>query len=316
MLLFHLFLATPVYSLQKRDVRATLADGTTVVGYDAEGLSTFQGIPYAQPPVGNLRLRPPQPLTTPLGTVDATQDAKACPQLVVNLNSSSLLESVAGRLVNTPFGQNTLLGASEDCLTLNVIKPPNTAPGDKLPVIYWIFGGGFELGWSSLFNGSSFVIDSIAMGKPVVWVAVNYRVGGFGLMPGKELLAEGSTNLALRDQRLGTLLGLHHLDLHTADDIPGLEWVADNIAQFGGDPDQVTIFGESAGSISVHLQMTLNGGDNTYKGKPLFRGAIMDSGSVIPYARVDAPQAQQVYDSVVRSAGCEGSADTLRVSVL
>lgn len=203
--LFHLFLAVPVCSLRKRDVRATLADGTTVVGYDAEGLSTFQGIPYAQPPVGNLRLRPPQPLTAPLGVVDATQDAKACPQLVVNLNSSSLLESVAGRLVNTPFGQNTLLGASEDCLTLNVIKPPNAAPGDNLPVIYWIFGGGFELGWSSLFNGSSFVTDSIALGKPVVWVAVNYRVAGFGLMPGKELLAEGSTNLALRDQRLGIL---------------------------------------------------------------------------------------------------------------
>lgn len=156
-LLFQLFLATQVSSLQKRDVRATLSDGTTVVGYEAEGLDTFQGIPFAQPPVGSLRLRPPQPLTAPLGTVDATQTAKACPQLVVNLNSSSLLESVTGRLLNTPFGHNTLLGASEDCLTLNVIKPPNAAPGDNLPVIYWIFGGGFELGWSSLFNGSSFV---------------------------------------------------------------------------------------------------------------------------------------------------------------
>lgn len=211
--LFHLLLVAKVCSLQKRDVTATLADGTTVIGYEAEGLDTFQGIPYAQPPVGNLRLKPPQPLTAHLGTVDATQTAKACPQLIVNLNSSSLLESVAGRLINTPFGQNTLLGASEDCLTLNVIKPPNAAPGDNLPVIYWIFGGGFELGWSSLFNGSSFVTDSITMGKPVIWVAVNYRVGGFGLMPGKELLAEGSTNLALRDQRLGTLLVIRHPEL-------------------------------------------------------------------------------------------------------
>ncbi|KAI3399554.1 hypothetical protein diail_6576 [Diaporthe ilicicola] len=292
-LLSHLFLTTPVYSLQKRDVRATLADGSTVIGYDAEGLSTFQGIPYAQPPVGNLRLRPPQPLTAPLGTINATQDAKSCPQLAVNLNSSSLLESVASRLVNTPFAQNNLLEASEDCLTLNVMAPPGAAPGDNLPVIFWIFGGAFELGSSSLFNGSSFVTDSIAMGKPIVWVAVNYRVGGFGLMPGKEVLAEGSTNLALRDQRLG------------------MQWVADNIAQFGGDPEKVVIFGESAGSISAHLQMTLYGGDNTYKGKPLFRGAIMDSGSVIPYARVDAPQAQGVYDAVVRAGGCEGSGDTL-----
>ncbi|KAJ0123606.1 hypothetical protein J7T55_012071 [Diaporthe amygdali] len=291
--LFQLFIATPVCSLRKRDVRVTLSNGTTVIGYDAEGLSTFQGIPYAQPPVGNLRLRPPQPFTTPLGTINATRSAKACPQLVLNLNSSSLLESVAGRLVNTPFAQNNLLDASEDCLTLNVITPPNTVPGDNLPVMFWIFGGAFELGWSSLFNGSSFVLDSIAMGKPVVWVAVNYRVAGFGLMPGKEILAEGSTNLALRDQRLG------------------LQWVADNIAQFGGDPEKVVIFGESAGSISVHLQMMLNGGDNTYKGRPLFRGAIMDSGSVIPYARVDAPQAQQVYDAVVVAGGCEQSGDTL-----
>lgn len=207
--LSQLFIATPVCSLRKRDVRVTLSNGTTVIGYDSEGLSTFQGIPYAQPPVGNLRLRPPQPLTTPLGTINATRSAKACPQLVLNLNSSSLLESVAGRLVNTPFAQNNLLDASEDCLTLNVITPPNTVPGDNLPVMFWIFGGAFELGWSSLFNGSSFVLDSIAMGKPVVWVAVNYRVAGFGLMPGKEVLAEGSTNLALRDQRLGTSRGRH-----------------------------------------------------------------------------------------------------------
>lgn len=189
-------------SLQKRDVTATLADGSKVIGYEAEGLSTFQGIPYAQPPVGPLRLRPPQPITTPLGTIDATQDAKACPQLLVNLNSSSLLESVAGQLINTPFGQK-VLNADEDCLTLNIIAPPDAKPGDNLPVAFWMFGGAFALGWSSLFNGSSYVADSIAQNKPIIWVAVNYRVGGFGLMPGKELLAEGSTNLALRDQRLG-----------------------------------------------------------------------------------------------------------------
>lgn len=196
-------LAAPVLSLQKRDVRATLADGSTVLGYEADGLATFTGIPFAQPPVGPLRLRPPQRITTPLGTIDATQPAAACPQQILNLNASSLLESVAGQLVNTPFGQ-TALDASEDCLTLNIIAPPSAKAGDNLPVVYWMFGGAFEVGWSGLFNGSTYVADSVAQGKPIVWVAVNYRVNGFGFMPGSEILAEGSTNLGLRDQRMGT----------------------------------------------------------------------------------------------------------------
>lgn len=190
--------------LQKRDVTATLTDGTTVIGLEAEGLATYQGIPYAQPPVGDLRLKPPQPLNASLGTIDATKSAAACPQLVTNVNSTdSLFSSVLGYLVGTPFVQNDILDESEDCLTLNIIAPPDAQPGDNLPVVFWIFGGAFELGWSGLFNGSTYVTDSIALDKPIVWVAVNYRVAGFGFMPGKELLAEGSTNLGLRDQRLG-----------------------------------------------------------------------------------------------------------------
>lgn len=91
----------------------------------------------------------------------------------------------------------------------------------------------------------------------------------------------------------------------------GLKWVADNIAAFGGDPNKVTIWGESAGAISVFDHMVINEGDNTYKGKPLFRGAIMNSGSVVPADPVDCPKGQKVYDTVVKVAGCEGSADTL-----
>lgn len=126
-----------------------------------------------------------------------------------------------------------------------------------------------------------------------MFVAVNYRVAGFGFMPGAEILADGSANLGLLDQRMG------------------LEWVADNIAAFGGDPAKVTIWGESAGAISVLDQMALYGGNITYNGQPLFRGAIMNSGSIVPADPVDCPKGQAVYDTVVATAGCSSAADTL-----
>jgi carboxylesterase type B len=150
-----------------------------------------------------------------------------------------------------------------------------------------------QLGWSSMYDGGPIVTSAASLGKPFVFVAVNYRVGGFGFMPGKEILADGSANLGLLDQRMG------------------LEWVADNIEAFGGDPTKVTIWGESAGAISVWNQMALYDGNNKYKGKPLFRGAIMNSGSLVPTNPVDSPKAQGIYDAVVKKAGCSSAKDTL-----
>lgn len=144
-----------------------------------------------------------------------------------------------------------------------------------------------------MYDGSSLVADSIALGKPIVFVAVNYRVGGFGFLPGAEILADGASNLGLLDQRLG------------------LEWTADNIGYFGGDSSKVTIWGESAGAISVLDQMVMYDGDHTYNGNALFRGAIMDSGSITPADPVNCPKGQAIYDHVVSKAGCAGSADTL-----
>ncbi|KAJ3572252.1 hypothetical protein NPX13_g5112 [Xylaria arbuscula] len=145
-----------------------------------------------------------------------------------------------------------------------------------------------------MYDGSSLILNAVSQGKPFIFVSVNYRVGGFGFMPGKEVLADGAANLGLLDQRMG------------------LEWVQDNIAAFGGDPTKVTIWGESAGSISVFDQMALYGGNYTYNGNKLFRAGIMNSGSIVPADPVDCERCQDVYDKVVDEAGCSGSADTLQ----
>ena len=208
----------------------TIANGT-VIGSTSGGVDSFKGIPFAQPPVGNLRLKPPQPLSTSFGTITATSTPRACPQFEFQINWSNLAdfpESVLGEIVDTPLGQQ-LTNAGEDCLTINVQRPSTATATSKLPVLFWIFGGGFELGSTQSYDGTSFVQRSVAMGQEVIYVSVNYRVGGFGFLAGSELAKEGSTNLGLRDQRLG------------------LEWVAENIAAFGGDPTKVTIWGESAG---------------------------------------------------------------------
>jgi carboxylesterase type B len=251
----------------------------TVAGISLLGVESFKGIPYAQPPVNQLRLKPPQPLTSALGKVDGTGIPKACPQFFFSIDKQNIPTNVLGTILNLPLLQ-TVTNAGEDCLTVNVQRPAGTKADTKLPVLFWIFGGGFELGSTSMYDGTSLVTESVAQGKPIIFVAVNYRVGGFGFLPGKEVLADGSTNLGLLDQRLG------------------LQWVADNIAAFGGDPEKVAIWGESAGAISVLDQMMLYDGDNTYNGKPLFRAGIMNSGSMVPADPVDCPKGQDIYDRV------------------
>lgn len=264
----------------------------TIVGSSLFNVDSFKGIPYAQPPTGELRLKPPQPITSSLGTVVAVGVPQACPQFFAQINSDNLPSDVIAAIGNTPLGQ-AITNAGEDCLTLNIQRPSTATDASKLPVVFWIFGGGFELGSTQTYDATELIATSVSQGKDILYVAVNYRLGGFGFLPGKEILADGSSNLGLLDQRLA------------------LQWVADNIEQFGGDPDKVTIWGESAGSISVFDQMALLNGNNTYKGKPLFRAAVMDSGSIVPADPVDCPKGQTVYDTVVSNAGCSGANDTL-----
>lgn len=262
----------------------------TVVGRGGS-VETFNGIPYAKPPTGQLRLKPPVKLTSNIGTVDGTGIAAACPQMFFTTNNENKFLDIIGDFLTLPLLQ--IVNGQEDCLTINVQRPAGTTKDSKLPVLFWIFGGGFELGSTGMYDGTGLINAGVDMGQPFIFVAVNYRVGAFGFMPGKEILNDGSSNLGLLDQRMG------------------LEWVSDYVASFGGDPEKVTIWGESAGAISVFNQMALYGGNNTYNGKKLFRGAIMNSGSVVPADTVDCPKGQAIYDQVVSAGGCKGSSDTL-----
>lgn len=221
-------IAAPVEEKRATGPSAVVKNGT-VIGSSLGNVESFKGIPFALPPTGSLRLKPPQSITAsyPSGTFAATGVPKACPQFFSQVDSTDIPADVLGELLMSPLLQ-VATDTGEDCLTLNVQRPAGTTASSKLPVVFWIFGGGFEVGSTQMYDGTPLVAESAALGHGVIYVAVNYRVGGFGWLAGKELQADGSTNLGLKDQR------------------KGLEWVAENIAAFGGDPDRVTIWGESA----------------------------------------------------------------------
>ncbi|KAF8749649.1 Carboxylesterase family [Rhizoctonia solani] len=165
---------------------------------------------------------------------------------------------------------------SEDCLTLHIWKPSNIT--EKLPVMVWIYGGGFYFGSAQGYEGWYIVQPSIAVGKPVIYVALNYRTGIFGFPPGSKSAEAGALNLGLKDQRLA------------------LEWVQENIEYFGGD--------KTKHSLSI-----------IYKGGDIggvFRGMIMQSGSpsTVNVPPANDPVQEQAYQFVVNATGCASSANT------
>uniref|UniRef100_A0A8H7XSW5 Carboxylic ester hydrolase n=1 Tax=Psilocybe cubensis TaxID=181762 RepID=A0A8H7XSW5_PSICU len=258
----------------------------TFVGETSGTVQRFLGIPFAQPPVGNLRYRLPQPITYTNGSYDAKKYGPSCGQQSVGLPLlSGLTAEAANYVINSIFGQ--IFPDDEDCLTVNVVKPATATPGSKLPVVVWIFGGGFELGSTSMYDGALIVKKSQDLGQPVIYVSMNYRLTGFGFLASKEVKEAGVGNLGLQDQR------------------EALRWIQKYITQFGGDPTKVTIWGESAGAISVALQMVANAGNT----EGLFRGGFMQSGATIPVG--DITNGQKYYDAVVKETGCTGASDTL-----
>lgn len=225
---------------------AMAADGGPVVstasgdlrGVELDGVHRFAGIPFAKPPVGPLRFRPPQASGPWEGVLDATAFGAVSPQ------SPSILDMVFG------FEEPR---QDEDCLTLNVWAPAEATPTAALPVMVWIHGGGFELGAGSqsMYDGAAFARSG------VVFVSINYRLGTLGFAEFGALDPDyaGSANNGLRDQLLA------------------LQWVHEHIASFGGNADEITVFGQSAGAMSIATLLS------TGQLKGLVTRAICQSGA-------------------------------------
>lgn len=133
---------SPVFD--KRASPTVSIESGTIVGSSNLITENFNGIPFAQPPTGSLRLKPPVALTSSLGTFDATGTAASCPQLYFSAEAGSPALNILGSLLNTPIFQ-ALQDSSEDCLTITVVRPAGTTADDNLPVLYWIYGGGFQV---------------------------------------------------------------------------------------------------------------------------------------------------------------------------
>jgi carboxylesterase type B len=229
----------------------------TLRGVQSEGVDSFLGVPYAAPPVGTLRWRPPNPAASWRGVREASAYGNRC----------AALASTNGPESDT-----------EDCLYLNVQRPATARPGERLPVFFWIHGGG-------LVNGSSTQHDAglIVRNTRVVVVTINYRLGVFGYLAHPALTNEAgqSGDYGFMDQQAA------------------LRWVRRNIGTFGGDPRQVTIGGESAGGWSVCAHLTAPGSQG------MFSRAIIQSGSCLtqPLAAAEATGT-----TIAAAAGCSDAA--------
>ncbi|XP_012860629.3 cocaine esterase [Echinops telfairi] len=222
----------------------------------------FLGIPFAKPPLGALRFAPPQPPEPWSGVRDATVYPAMC------LQDTEGMSKLAKYVLNMSLPFTNM---SEDCLYLNIYTPAHAQEGANLPVMVWIHGGGLVMGTASLYDGS--VLTAY---EEVVMVSIQYRLG---------ILGYYSTN----DERAAGNWGY-------LDQVAALQWVQHNIARFGGDPGCVTIFGESAGGISVssHVVSPMSQG--------LFHRAIMESGVALLPGLTDSSSV--IFTMVANLSGC------------
>jgi carboxylesterase type B len=242
-----------------------------------EDTVVFRGLPFARPPLKELRFAPPQPITEGWNdTRDATQFSPDC--FVHNTGMSS-----------------SPRGISEDCLYLNIYVPSECSAGDDLPVIVYFYGGGFSMGSASFpaYNGASLIGDGH---EKVVVATVNYRLGPLGFLASNHLrgLSEkgGMGNQGLLDQRLAT------------------QWVTANAKSFCGNPRDVSVWGESAGAASISNHLVMPGS------KGLFHRAIIDSGPLATWVAALEDEAESQFDACAKSVGCHEKSGKKLVSCL
>jgi para-nitrobenzyl esterase len=269
-------LALTISGLASATIDTVQVDGGLISGTAADGVRSFKGIPFAAPPVGELRWKAPRPVVAWKGIRQCDAFGPQCPQALYP----------TGSMYYSPPQKQ-----SEDCLYLNVWTAAN--PNDKRPVMVWIHGGALTRG-----SGANRVYDGTALAKKgVVLVTINYRLGPLGYLAHPELTSESpqhsSGNYGVLDQ------------------IAALKWVQKNIAGFGGDPNRVTIFGESAGSWSVNALVA------SPLAKGLFHRAIGESGGSFgpgTYLREDRnalPSAERIGVAFAKALGAD-SLKTMR----
>ncbi|EKM56747.1 uncharacterized protein PHACADRAFT_207938 [Phanerochaete carnosa HHB-10118-sp] len=229
----------------------------------SNGVSQWLGMRFAAPPTGDLRFSAPADPPS---------------------NDTVQIANMHGPLCFTTGAGYPQSGHSEDCLFLDIYAPSNATTNSKLPVMFFIQGGGLNELANANYNGSQLIE---AADFDMIVVTHNYRVGTFGFLASAEIQANGSINNGILDQR------------------KAMQWVQDNIEQFGGDPEHVVLSGDSAGAQSITIHLTAYGGVHT----DLFHGVIAESQSFPPVFNVSGNQ--YAYDALVERTGCNNESDTL-----
>ncbi|KAI8928597.1 Alpha/Beta hydrolase protein [Entophlyctis helioformis] len=258
--------AAPIVNLPYGRFRGAIAaDGKT---------ASFLGIPYAQAPVGELRFRPSK----------ALEPVNKCNTPIRN----ATLPGFSCMQAPSPIFDGPWFKAGEDCLNVNVFAPANAEDNSKLPVLVYFYGGSFNDGFNNqpFIQGATFFAAAAEKQQAVI-VVPNYRTNAFGFLASAELAKQDSLNVGLLDQKLA------------------FEWVRNNIAQFGGNPESVTAWGQSAGAISIATHLVAQDGQ-----APLFDRAILQSGGLLPIYNTPTT-AQAAFNKLATAVNCNTAADVV-----